>query len=108
MLYVQVSQSNGTAAQAVAAQMLADLTQPERRVTAGADKGFGARGWVQARRQLKIAPHVSQKTRCAGISTIDGRATRHVVYGVSQHMRRGIEQCVRRSKATGPIRRRTV
>jgi transposase len=101
---VQASQSTGTAEREVAALMLADVTQPGRRVTVGADKAYDTRGFVQACRQIEVTPHVAQNTKRVGGSAIDGRTTRHIGYDISQRKRKCIEQCFGWGKVIGPIR----
>ncbi len=101
---MQASQSTGTAEREVAAQMLADVIEPGRRVTVGADKAYDTRGFVQACRQIDVTPHVAQNTNRVGGSAIDGRTTRHIGYDISQRKRKCIEQCFGWGKVIGPIR----
>ena len=101
---VQASTSDGTAERDVAAQMLADIAGPGKRVTVGADKAYDTRGFVKACRELKVTPHVAQNLNRIGGSAIDGRTTRHPGYAVSQRSRKRIEQCFGWGKLIGPIR----
>jgi IS5 family transposase len=101
---VRASAADGYAEREVAAQMLADVAQPGKRVTVGADKAYDTRGFVQACREIKVTPHVAQNTARTGGSAIDGRTTRHPGYEVSQRKRKRIEQCFGWGKAIGPIR----
>lgn len=101
---VQASTSDGTAERDVAAQMLADVAGPGKRVTVGADKAYDTRGFVKACRELKVTPHVAQNIKRSGGSAIDGRTTRHPGYAVSQRKRKRIEQCFGWGKLIGPIR----
>ncbi|MFN7309529.1 MAG: IS5 family transposase, partial [bacterium] len=101
---VQASTSHGTAEREVAAQMLADVARPGKRVTVGADKAYDTKGFVKACRQIKVTPHVAQNLNRSGDSAIDGRTTRHPGYAVSQCKRKCIEQCFGWGKLIGPIR----
>ena len=101
---VQASPSGGTAERDVAAQMLATVAGPNKRVTVGADKAYDTRGFVKACREINVTPHVAQNTRRSGGSAIDGRTTRHAGYGVSQRKRKRIEQCFGWGKVIGPMR----
>ena len=101
---VQASTSDGTAEPDVAAQMLADVAGPGKRVTVGADKAYDTRGFVKACRELNVTPHVAQNIKRSGGSAIDGRTTRHPGYAVSQRKRKRIEQCFGWGKLIGPIR----
>ena len=101
---VQASTSHGTAERDVAAQMLADVASPGRRVTIGADKAYDTRGFVKACRDINVTPHVAQNSTRNGGSAIDGRTTRHFGYEISQRKRKRIEQCFGWGKVIGPIR----
>ena len=101
---VQTSTADGTAERSVAAQMLADVAAPGKRVTVGADKAYDTKGFVKACRQINVTPHVAQNLKRNGGSAIDGRTTRHPGYEVSQRKRKRIEQCFGWGKLIGPIR----
>ena len=101
---VQASTSDGTAERDVAAQMLADVAGPGKRVTVGADKAYDTRGFVKACRAINVTPHVAQNIKRSGGSAIVGRTTRHPGYEVSQRKRKRIEQCFGWGKLIGPIR----
>jgi IS5 family transposase len=101
---VKASTSEGTAERTVAAQMLADVAAPHKRVTVGADKAYDTRGFVKACRDIRVTPHVAQYTKRVGGSAIDARTTRHAGYEVSQRKRKRIEQCFGWGKVIGPMR----
>jgi hypothetical protein len=101
---VQASTSDGTAERDIAAQMLADVAAPGKRVTVGADKAYDTKGFVKACREINVTPHVAQNLNRNGGSAIDGRTTRHPGYEVSQRKRKRIEQCFGWGKLIGPIR----
>ena len=84
---VQASTSDGTAERDVAAQMLANVAGPGKRVTVGADKAYDTKGFVKACREINVTPHVAQNINRTGGSAIDGRTTRHVGYEVSPSAR---------------------
>lgn len=84
--------------------MLAELPG-EQRKTVGGDKGFDTFGFVEECRALNITPHVAQNTERKGGSAIDGRATRHVGYAVSQRKRKMIETTFGWAKQYGGLRR---
>ncbi len=89
---VQASQSDGFAEREVAAAMLAEVAEANaRRVTVGADKAYDTRGFVKACREAGVTPHVAQNTSNRR-SAIDRRTTRHCGYGVSQRIRKRIEE----------------
>ena len=101
---VQASTSDGTAERDVAAQMLADVAQPGKRVTVGADKAYDTKGFVKACREINVTPHVAQNLNRNGGSAIDARTTRHPGYEISQRKRKRIEQCFGWGKVIGPMR----
>lgn len=101
---VRASASDGTAERDVAAQMLADVAGPGKRVTVGADKAYDTKGFVKACRHINVTPHVAQNLNRNGGSAIDGRTTRHPGYEISQRKRKCIEQCFGWGKLIGPIR----
>ncbi|WP_088279124.1 IS5 family transposase [Ideonella sp. A 288] len=101
---VKASTADGTSEREVAAQMLADVAKPGKRVTVGADKAYDTKSFVKACRDLNVTPHVAQNTNRRGGSAIDERTTRHPGYEVSQRRRKRIEQCFGWGKVIGPIR----
>lgn len=104
VVYVQASAAAGTAERDVAAQMLADVAQPGKRVTVGADKAYDPKGFVKACRDISVTAHVKQNTARYGGSDIDGRTTRHVGYQISQRIRKRIERCFGSGKLIGTLR----
>ena len=90
---VQASTSDGTAERDVAAQMLADVAAPGKRVTVVPTRRTTPGGFVKACREISVTPHVAQNLNRNGGSAIDGRTTRHPGYEVSQRKRKRIEQC---------------
>jgi transposase len=101
---VRASTSDGMAERDIAAQMLADVAEPGRRATVGADKAYDTKDFVEACRGINVTPHVAQNLNRNGGSAIDGRTTRHAGYQVSQRSRKRIEQCFGWGKVVGPVR----
>jgi hypothetical protein len=73
--------------------------------TLGGDKGYDKRGFVAMLRERKITPHVSQNTERKGGSAIDGRTTRHAGYGISQRIRKRVEEIYGWVKTVGGFRK---
>lgn len=79
----------------------ADRPQP---ITLGADKGYDASDFVMELRQKAVTPHVAQN-RSGRRSAIDGRTTRHSGYGVSQRIRKRIEEAFGWAKTVAGLRK---
>ena len=84
---VRLTPADGTSEREAALEMLAAVPGAGR-VTVGADRGYDTRGFVRECRRLKVTPHVARKQR----SAIDQRTTRHEGYGLSQRVRKRIEE----------------
>ena len=83
--------ASGTAERDAALAMLDDL--PGRgRVTVGADKAYDTANFVAEARAMRVTPHVAQNITAHRGSAIDGRTTRHPGYGISQIIRKRIEE----------------
>ena len=94
-----VVQASGTAERDAAIDLLQGL--PSRPATAGGDKAYDTRGWVETARAIGVTPHVAQASR----SAIDGRTTRHPGYAVSQRHRKRIEEIFGWMKTIGGLRK---
>jgi len=70
--------------------------------TLGADKGYDAKGFVRAMRDLKVTPNVAMKKTG---SAIDARTTRHPGYAVSLRKRKLVEEIFGWAKTVGGLRR---
>jgi len=81
--------ADGYAERATALEMLGRLPKTARRRTVAADKAYDTKGFVADARALGFTPHVAQNTK---VSAIDGRTTRHAGHGVSQRIRKRIEE----------------
>ena len=85
-----LTQATGTAEREAACAMLGELPG-NHAVTVGADKAYDTTGFVAEIRRLGVTPHVAQNTT-RHRSAIDGRTARHAGYGVSQRLRKRIEE----------------
>ncbi len=97
-----VTLAGGTAERDAALAMI-DAHRPlegkggKRRITLGGDKGFDVAAFVEDLRRRNVTPHVAiqdhlTKTGKRRKTLIDGRATRHPGYAVSQRIRKRIEE----------------
>jgi len=94
-----VVQASGTAERDAATDLLQAL--PSRPATAGGDKAYDTRAWVETARAIGVTPHVAQAPR----SAIDGRTTRHEGYQISQRHRKRIEEIFGWMKTIGGLRK---
>jgi len=99
----RLTQATGTAERDAAVEMAMGFGG-EGAKTLAADKGYDTKDCVQSLRSLKVTPHVSQNTKRRGGSAIDGRTTRHGGYGVSQRVRKRVEEIFGWLKTVGPMR----
>ena len=99
----QVSTAHGTAERDTALALLASLPG-RRRKTVGADKLYDTEDFIAACRALNITPHVACNDKRRGGSRLDDRTTRHEGYGVSQRLRKRIEETFGWGKIIGLIR----
>jgi IS5 family transposase len=89
-----------------AACRMAERLAGEHRVTVGADKAYDMQELVTAFRSMHVTPHVAQYTETPHRgSAIDGRTTRHSGYGVSQRIRKRVEEIFGWMKTVGLLRK---
>ena len=100
----ELLQCNGTA-ERDAAMLMAQRVEGTERITVGADKAYDTKDFVSEMRGMNVTPHVSQNTKRPGGSAIDGRATRHEGYQVSQRKRKRIEEVFGWMKTVGTLRK---
>ena len=100
----ELLQCHGTA-ERHAAMLMAERVDGIGRITLAADKGYDTKDFVTEMRGMNVTPHVSQNTRRAGGSAIDGRTTRHEGYRVSQRKRKRIEEVFGWMKTVGTLRK---
>jgi transposase len=103
---LEITPATGTADEEAAEAMLKRQgrkgVQPK---TLGADKGYDTRDFVKMLRKRKVTPHVAQNTERRGGSAIDGRTTRHGGYGISQRIRKRVEEIGGWIKVIGGFRK---
>lgn len=104
----QATHATGTAEREAALAMIERTRKPGKRVTLGADKLFDAASFTGELRARKITPHVAingsvSKTGKVRKTLVDKRTTRHEGYGVSQRIRKRIEEAFGWAKTIGGI-----
>jgi transposase len=87
----ELTEATGYAERAAALEMLERLPPMTRRRTVAGDKGYDTKDFVADVRGLGFTPHIAPNTT-RNRSTIDGRTTRHPGHGVSQRIRKRIEE----------------
>jgi transposase len=100
-----VSAATGTAEREMALALL--RRQARKRIrprTLAADRGYHTRDFIAQLRARDIRPHVAQVhgRRTPGL---DGRTTRHESYGVSQQLRKRVEELWGWTKTIGGLRK---
>jgi transposase len=100
-----ITQATGTAERDAALQMLKRRRRKKGQVTVGGDKNYDTRGFVEAARKMKATPHVAQNTERRGGSAIDSRTARHVGYGISQKVRKRVEEVFGWMKTVATMRK---
>ena len=99
----EITQATGYAERQAGLQM-AERRPGNKRLTMGGDKGYDARSFVEGLRDLNVTPHVAQNTSNRS-SAIDGRTTRHLGYGISQVLRKRVEEIFGWGKSVGGLAR---
>jgi hypothetical protein len=100
----RLTRVSGHAERLAALDMIAPLGERSRAITLGADKGYDARDFVMELRELGVRPHVAQNTS-GRRSAIDRRTTRHAGYGMSQRVRKRIEEAFGWIKTVAGLRK---
>jgi transposase len=96
-----LSLCSGRAEQEAAVKLLARRGH-RRRVTVGLDKAYDVRSCIQGLRECNATPHVAQKKTH---SSVDGRTVNHPGYGISQRLRKRIEEIFGWAKTVGQYRK---
>ncbi|MEA2913432.1 MAG: hypothetical protein QOJ15_5513 [Bradyrhizobium sp.] len=104
----EVTHATGTAEREAALAMLDDYRSGERRITVGGDKAYDVADFVAALRQRSITPHIAidgniRKNGTPRRTAIDARITRHAGYGISQVIRKRVEEIFGWGKAIGGL-----
>lgn len=97
---ILVTAATGTAEREAALAMLDRRPIRRHRVTLGADKNYDTREFVASCRARQVTPHVAQNTS-GRRSAIDERTTRHAGYGISQRIRKRVEEIFGWTKTVG-------
>jgi transposase len=87
----RLTHATGTAEPEAALVMLASRPGA-RRLTVGADKAYDTAAFVASAREIAVTPHVAQNITDHRGSNLDARTTRHPGYGISQTIRKRIEE----------------
>jgi transposase len=87
----RLTQADGHAERIAALSMIEPRADRPRAISVGADKAYDAEDFVNELRSMNVRPHVAQNDN-GRRSAIDGRTTRHAGYGVSQTIRKRIEE----------------
>lgn len=100
----EVTRAEGNA-EVEAAERLLKRRGTTKRGTAGGDRGYDQRPFVEAARKLGITPHVAQYSSGQRGSAIDHRTTRHPGYATSQRRRKQVEEVFGWMKTVGILRK---
>jgi len=103
VVQARLTLATGTAERAAAVAMVG-AREGRHRITLGGDKNYDTKDFVAEMRALKVTPHVAQNTS-GRRSAIDGRTTRHPGYGLSQQIRKRIEEAFGWIKTVAPLRK---
>ncbi len=96
-----VNQATGNAERDAAKTLVSEITGSHR-ITVGADKAYDRKDLVTDMRKMDTTLHAAQKRKN---SAIDGRTTRHPGYGVSQVIRKRVEEPFGWGKVVGGLRK---
>ena len=96
--------ADGHAERVAALAMIEPRADRSRSVSLGADKAYDTEDFVNELRSMNVRPHVAQNTN-GRRSAIDGRTTRHAGYGMSQRIRKRIEEGFGWGKTVGGQRK---
>ena len=102
---MRVAPATGFAEREGALQMIGETLTGSTSITLGADKGYDTRAFVASCREMNVVPHVAQNAGKHRRSAIDARTTRHAGYGVSQRIRKRVEEIFGWMKTVGGFRR---
>jgi len=83
--------ADGHAERIAALSMIEPRADRPRGVSLGADKAYDAEDYVNELKSMNVRPHVAQNAN-GRRSAIDARTTRHAGYGMSQRIRKRIEE----------------
>ena len=98
-----LTHATGSAEREAALTMLGGM-EGRHRITLGADKNYDTAAFVAALREMEVTPHVAQNNTNRR-SAIDRRTTRHPGCGLSQKIRKRIEEVFGWTKTCGTMRK---
>jgi transposase len=102
---LQVTPSVGVSESETAVSQIGNLVSSGvRPKSAGGDKSYHTREFVQGCRQLGVAPHVAE-VKDRQVEGLDGRTTKAKGYQTSQRIRKRIEEIFAWMKTTGGLRK---
>jgi len=104
LIDARLTRVSGHAERLAALDMIQHWADRPRAITLGADKGYDAADFVEELRTMNVRPHVAQNTS-GRRSAIDGRTTRHAGYGMSQRIRKRIEEAFGWMKTVAGLRK---
>lgn len=96
----RVTKATGTAECEAGLEMIEEISGAGR-ITAGGDKGYDQKKFVEALRRENVTPHEKRP----GGSAIDERTARHAGYEVSQRVRKRVEEIFGWMKTIGLLRK---
>ncbi len=99
----RLTKVSGHAERLAALEMIAAYADRPVAITLGADKGYDTADFVMELREINVTPHIAQNT--SRRSAIDQRTTRHAGYGISQRIRKRIEEGYGWMKTIGGMRK---
>jgi transposase len=99
----EITKATGRAEREAGLQMVGRRPGTHRLTLAG-DKGYDTRDFIDELRYLNVTPHVAQNTTNRS-SAIDRRTTRHRGYGISQVLRKRVEEIFGWGKSVGGLAR---
>ena len=100
----RLTSADGHAERIAALSMIEPRADRPRAITLGADKAYDAEDFVNELRSMNVRAHVAQNTN-GRRSAIDARTTRHAGYGMSQRVRKRIEEAFGWIKTTAGQRK---
>lgn len=104
----EVTHATGTAEREAALGWV-DRRQAKRRITLGADKAYDVAAFIAALKERNVTPHVAVNdsvrtdTDRPRRTALDRRTTRHPGYGISQRIRKRIEEIFGWTKAVSGL-----
>lgn len=97
LVATRLDEATGTAEREQALKLIEGHRPGKRRITLGADKAYDVVSFIAALRERNVTPHIAvdghlTKTGKRRKTAIDARTTRHPGYGLSQIVRKRIEE----------------